>query len=116
MTICLSGLDVSWLNDPEKRLPPREKKERIDWSAKRSDNVASPFFMADINPYVNVAAREDQEITSRSQQREFEKRTGYVQVGDAYEGQISAENDAKRAEWKRIAESGHTTAPDWVQS
>jgi hypothetical protein len=113
MPVSLAGLDMSWLNDPANRLPPREEKPRTNWHAKRSDAVGAPFFMSDISPFVSVATRNSEEITSRSQLREYEKRTGLVQVGDAFEGKISAENDAQRAKWKALAE-GHTTAPEWV--
>jgi hypothetical protein len=103
MPISLSGLDLSWLQDPAKRLPPREKKQRTSFRHLRSD-VPSPMFMSDIAPFVNVATREGGEITSRSHLREFEKRSGLVQVGSDFgEGRIAAENEARKAEWERLA-------------
>lgn len=104
MPISLSGLKMPWLNDPAKRLPPSPPKQRINWSEGRAKNVATPYFMKDIAPFVNIATREGGEITSRSQLREFEKRTGLVQVGNDFgEGKIAAENEARKAEWERLA-------------
>lgn len=106
MPVSFSGLDLSWLNDPAKRLPPRTEKERIHWRAKQSEVIGRPYFMADITPFENVATREGGQITSRSQLREFEKRTGLVQVGSDFgDGKIAAENEAKKAEWERLAKT-----------
>jgi hypothetical protein len=106
MPISLAGLDMSWLKDPANRLPPRSKKpSRPNFKAKRSDKVASPYFMGDIKPFENVAVRDGGEITSRSQLREFEKRSGMRQVGNDFEpGSIAREHEAKKAEWERLSQ------------
>jgi hypothetical protein len=114
LPVSLAGLDLSFLKDPANRLPPAPRKQRINHRAKRSDKVASPYYFADAKPYVNVATKENLVISSRSQQREFEKRTGYVQVGnDIPIGSIAAENNAKKARWDELSK-GHTTSPEWV--
>jgi hypothetical protein len=105
MPVSLNGLDMSWLNDPANRLPPRAPKKRTNFRAKRSDTVASPYFMGDLTPFVNVAVRDGGEITSRSQLREFEKRSGMKQVGNDFEpGSIAKEHEAKKAEWERLSQ------------
>ncbi len=104
MPVSFTGLDLSWLSDPANRLPPSAPKKRTNFAAKRSTAVASPYFMGDITPFENVATRDGGEITSRSQLREFEKRTGMKQVGtDFGDGKIAAANEAKKAEWERLA-------------
>ncbi len=113
MPVSLAGLDLSWLKNPDNRLPPRVRPKRTNFTAKRSDTVASPYFMSDISPFVNVATREKLEIGSRSHLREFEKRTGLVQIGND-QGDIAGQNDAQRAKWKAAAE-GHATGPEWVE-
>jgi hypothetical protein len=102
MPVSLHGLDMSWLNDPANRLPPR-KVTRERRPNRRSD-LPSPNFMADIKPFVNVVTRDTHEISSRSQLREFEKRSGYRQVGNDFEpGSIARENEQKKAEMERLA-------------
>ncbi len=104
MPVSFTGLDLSWLNDPANRLPPRAPKKRTNFRAKRSTEVASPYFVGDIKPFVNVATRDFHEITSRSQLREFEKRSGMKQVGNDFEpGSIARDNEAKKAELERLA-------------
>jgi hypothetical protein len=103
MAVSLSGLDLSWLKDPAKRLPPAPKKKRPNYS-KRSKKVALPAFMGDITPFVNVVTKDFHEITSRSQLREFERSSGYRQVGNDFEpGSIAREHEQKKAEWERLA-------------
>jgi hypothetical protein len=103
MPVSLSGLDLSWLNDPANRLPPEPKKPRPNY-AKPAQNVATPYFIGDIKPFVNVVTRDLHEISSRSQLREFEKRSGYRQVGNDFEpGSIAKEKEAQKAEWERLA-------------
>lgn len=103
MPVSLSGLDLSWLKDPTKRLPPAPKKKRINFR-KRAENVSIPHFVADITPFVNVVTKDFHEITSRSQLREFERSSGYRQVGNDFEpGSIAREHEQKKAEWERLA-------------
>lgn len=103
MPVSLHGLDLSWLNDPANRLPPAPKKRRANY-AKRAENVSIPAFMSDIKPFVNVVTKDTHEITSRSQLREFEKRSGYRQVGNDFEpGSIAKERNEQKAEWERLA-------------
>lgn len=116
MTVSLSGLDMPWLKetrvqrgrfryDPETKavIPAAEFASKYPDRKKRG-SVAAPFFMNDIKPFVNIATREGGEITSRSQLREFEKRTNMRQVGNDFEtGSIAAANEAKKAEWERLA-------------
>ena len=105
MPVSLSGLDLSWLNDPANRLPPRPPKKRTNFKAKRSDKVASPLVMGDIKPFVNVANPEKtHEITSRSELRAFERSFGCYQVGNDFPvGSIAAKNEAKLKEREEIA-------------
>lgn len=127
MAVSLSGLDLSWLKKPAR---PKRGSFKFDakkgkvvtaqaWAktntrkSKRSDNVPLVNLMPDAAPYINVSTRTAMEITSRSQQREFEKRTGLVQVGNDFKGQWVKENNAKKANWKKLAK-GHATAPEWV--
>lgn len=105
MPISLSGLKMPWLNDPSKRLPPSPPKQRIDWSEGRAKNIATPYFVSDIKPFVNVANPErTEEITSRSQLRAFERSFGCHQVGNDFKpGEIAAKNEAKRAAREELA-------------
>ena len=103
MPVSMHGLDLSWMSDPANRLPPAPKKRRANY-AKRAENVATPYFVGDIKPFVNVVTKDFHEITSRSQLREFEKRSGYRQVGNDFEpGSIAREHEQKRAELERLA-------------
>lgn len=103
MPVSLTGLDLSFLKDPANRLPPRPPRKRTNFKRARSD-LPCPTFMADITPFVNVATRDGGEITSRSQLREFEKRSGMRQVGNDFEpGSIAKEREAQKAEWQRLA-------------
>ncbi len=103
MVVSLSGLDLSFLKDPANRLPARAKKRRENYS-KRDASVALPAFMNDIKPFLNVVTRETQEITSRSQLRDFERSSGYRQVGNDFEpGSIAKEHEEKKAEMERLA-------------
>lgn len=105
MPVSLAGLDLSWMNDPANRLPPAPKKKRVSFRHLRSD-VPSPHFMADIKPFVNVVERNPHEITSRSQLRAFEQRSGFRQVGNDFEpGSIAKEHERKKAEWERLAQT-----------
>jgi hypothetical protein len=102
MPVCLSGLDLSFLKDPANRLPPPEPKDPgPDFSAKRAEGIASPFFMPDIKPFVQVSTREPSVISSRTELRRFERATGLKQAGDIKPGTIAAENNAKKAELVR---------------
>jgi hypothetical protein len=103
MVISLSGLDLSWMKDPANRLPPSPKKKRVNY-AKRAENVSIPHFIGDIKPFLNVVTKEFHEISSRSQLREFERSSGYRQVGNDFEpGTIAREHEEKKAELERLA-------------
>ena len=78
--ISLIGLDLSWMRDPDKRLPPAPPRERVDHS-NRAENVATPHFMPDIGEFVCQAARSPALISSRGNLREFERRHGIERVG-----------------------------------
>ena len=72
----------------------------------RSENVATPYFMGDLKPFVNVVTRDTHEITSRSQLRNFERSTGFRQVGNDFEpGTIAREHEQKKAEWEAAAKT-----------
>lgn len=105
MPVSLSGLDLSWLKNPDNRLPPRAPKKRTNFKAKRSTAVASPLVMGDIRPFVNVANPEKtHEITSRSELRAFERSFGCYQVGNDFPvGTIAEKNEAKRAAREELA-------------
>lgn len=108
----MSGLDLSFLNDPANRLPDELKLRRAPIPRGERSDLPSPYFMGDITPFVNVASRETHEITSRSQLRAFERSSGMRQVGNDFQsGSIVAEHEAKAAEWKRHAE---TTDHGWI--
>ena len=92
MAVSFSGLDISFMRDNP--LPPRERKERPDFS-KRAENIAVPAFIADIKPFIANATRETVEITSRSQLRAYERANGIRQCGDFKPGQIIAEQNAR---------------------
>jgi hypothetical protein len=110
MTVTLSGLDLSWMNDPANRLPPAPPKPRID-HRKRAEGIAIPAFMPDIKPFVAHATKTPVEITSRSVLRRYEIGNGLKQAGDLPVGQIVKENRAKHdAEMKLIKEHGGTSA------
>lgn len=103
MKVSLSGLDLSFLKDPAKRLPPRQRKERINHAAKRSDTVAAPYFMADITPFIGVATTDREEISSRAQLREYENKHGIKQCGDYKPGEITGENNKRLEEIRKDA-------------
>lgn len=87
MVVSLHGLDLSWMKDPAKRLPPRPKKRRQNYS-NRAENVSIPYFVGDIKPFVSNATRDTVEITSRSQLRAYERSNGIRQCGDFKPGEI----------------------------
>jgi hypothetical protein len=103
MAISLSGLDLSFLRKnplPKQRGRPKKK---VSYAHLRS-NIASPSFMGDIKPFVNVASKDFHEITSRSQLRAFERSSGMRQVGNDFEpGSIAKGNEQKKAEMERLA-------------
>jgi hypothetical protein len=105
MAISLSGLDLSFMRAnplPKQRGRPKKK---VSFTHLRS-NVASPRFMSDIAPFVNVASADFHEITSRSQLRAFERSSGMRQVGNDFEpGSIAKANENKKAEWQRLAKT-----------
>ncbi len=106
MPVSFSGLDLSFLKDPANRLPPREKTRRPNYRAKRSDKVASPYFMGDIKAFHNVANNEkdDHVISSRSQLRAFERDFRCHQTGNDFPvGAIAEKNEAKRAAREELA-------------
>ena len=126
MTISLSGLNLPFLKNkaPERgrwRYDRNSKKfvtllewQRLNGGPSKRSSTPSPYFMPDVKPFVNVAARDTHEITSRSQLREFENQSGFVQVGNDFEtGSIAAENEAKKAEWERLSA---TVEHGWVDS
>lgn len=104
MAITLKGLDLSWMNDPANRLPPQERKERIDFS-NRAENVPIPYFLSDIEPFISVATKDTVEITSRSQLRAYERANGIKQCGEL-KGKIVPEQK------KRIAEASYVSPED----
>lgn len=100
MPICLSGLDLAFMKDNP--LPPRPPREqRPDFAAKRAEGIATPFFMPDIKPFVQVSTREPSVISSREQLRRFERSTGLRQAGDIKPGEIANEHNAKHADLAR---------------
>lgn len=113
MAVSLSGLDLSFLKDPAKRLPPRETKRRIDWRAKRSKKVASPFYMGDISEFVSPVGEQPELIGSRSALREHEKKHNVKQCGDFKPGEITTKNEALKAEREAIAKA-HATPAEWL--
>lgn len=110
MPVSLSGLDMSWLKDPEKRLPPRKKVKR-KLPDRRSTAVASPYVMGDIKPFVSPVGEDNEVISSRPQLREHEKKHNVVQTGNDFPvGSIGAKNEAKKA--KLIERAKFAT--EWV--
>lgn len=89
MTISLSGLDLSWLRDPAKRLPEAMKpKRRPSPRGPRSD-LPSPHFMPDVDRAYGGAWTsiiDGSQISSRSNWREHDKRNGVLQVDRDYWG------------------------------
>lgn len=82
MIISLSGLDMSWLKDPAKRLPEEMKSAHIRAERRgRSHQV-----MPDLNGAYAKGGFESPIdgtwISSRSQLREHNKRHGVIQSGD----------------------------------
>lgn len=105
MAVSFTGLDLDFLKDPANRLPPRPKLKKRRVADKRSTKVASPYFVGDITPFVNVANPErTHEITSRSQLRAFERDFKCHQVGNDFPiGTIAAKNEAKLAAREELA-------------
>ena len=105
MPVSFSGLDLSFLKDPANRLPPAPPKKRVRHVSKRSDVVAAPYFVGDIQPFVNVANNEKTHwISSRSELRAFERDFKCVQVGNDFKpGEIAAKNEKKRADLETLA-------------
>lgn len=106
MPICLSGLDLSFMRDnplPKDWGPAKEP--RPNFRAKHADGLATPYFMGDIAPFVNVANPERTEIiSSRSELRRFERSFGCHQTGNDFPvGTVAAKNEAKRAEREKLA-------------
>jgi hypothetical protein len=105
MPVSFTGLDLSFLNDPANRLPPGKPKERIDWSEGRAQNVATPYFIGDIKPFVANATREPVEITSRSALRRYERDNGLRQCGDYKPGEVIAAQNKRVQEATSISDA-----------
>ena len=78
MAISLSGLDMPWLKDSP--LPPKPKRKKV-FKAKRSD-LACPYVMGDIRPFVSPVGENPEVISSRSSLRAHERKHGVWQVGN----------------------------------
>lgn len=99
MPVSMSGLDLSWLKDPKKRLPPRPKQKPAQVPDKRAVGIAVPYFLRDeITPFVAHATKQSVEITSRSTLKRYERENELRQAGDIKPGTIVAENRKKQAE------------------
>ena len=88
MTISLSGLDMSWLNDPSKRLPDEHKQ-----SARRAERRGKSFnVLPDLDQVYGedgfISVIDGTRITSRAQLREHNKRHGVIQTGDVRGDQL----------------------------
>lgn len=111
MTISLRGLDLGFMK--ANPLPPREPKPRPDFS-NRAENIAIPYFVGDIAPFISIATRDPTLISSRSQLRAYERANDIRQCGDL-KGKIVPEQK-KRAEQQRAISEADKKAVDfkWV--
>lgn len=119
MAVSLSGLDLSFLkkNDSNGCRPGRYRMDKAtgesvpiaEWhrrnppSRKRS-NLASPYFMPDIAPFVNIARSDNEVISSRPQKQEMMKKHDLIECGDIKDGEIVANNFARKAHFESLAE------------
>jgi hypothetical protein len=98
MAVSFAGLDLSFLKDPAKRLPEEMKVRRKHRPrGPRSDAVASPYFVPDVDAVYGGAWQsivDGSEISSRSNWREHNKKNGVVDVGDRFWSNDG--DDAKR--------------------
>lgn len=103
MPVSFSGLDLSWLNDPANRLPPRKvKRKRLP--NKRSD-LPSPYVMGDIGEFISNATPTPTLIGSRSQLRAYERDNGIKQCGDFKKGEIISAQKKRWQEATSISEA-----------
>jgi hypothetical protein len=106
----MHGLDLSFMKTKESqdhiaRMRERHAEERRErqFRGKRSD-LKTPYFMADIQPFVSVATQDPVVISSRKQLRDYERAHNIRQVGDDIRAaDIIAENAAKKAQWEADA-------------
>jgi hypothetical protein len=105
MTICLSGLDLSFLKNsplPKKRGRP---KKRVDHTEKRS-SLPCPQYMPDIRPFVspvgdwgepNSKRKQPEVISSRKHLRDHVRAYDLIEAGNIKPGSIVKRNVAKKA-------------------
>jgi hypothetical protein len=90
MPISLSGLDLAFLENPDNRLPDEMKvRRKRQPRGPRSDCVASPYFMPDVDSAYGGSWKsiiDGTEISSRTNWREHNRRNGVVQVDPDYWG------------------------------
>ena len=89
MTVSLSGLDLSWMQDPANRLPEQMKTKRRPRPRGPRSDLPSPYFMPDVDsayggPWESIV--DGSEISSRSNWREHNRRNGVEQVDRDYWG------------------------------
>lgn len=83
-TICLSGLDMSFLKNSK---PIQLKKPKRDTRDLRSP-LGGPMLMKDIAEFVSVAGDKPERITSRSQLARHERSNNMRQCGNDLKGRI----------------------------
>ena len=116
--VSMSGLDLSFMKEPEKKKrgrPVKAKPKPSLWqeqmealranTARRPSNradVAASMLVQDIKPFVSPI--DGSEITSRSKLRAHEQRHGVKQAGDFKRGELIAKENKRVAETQRLAD------------
>lgn len=104
MSISFTGLDLDFLKDPANHLPPRPKVKKRRAPNKRSSTVQSPYFMADISPFISPVGEKPVVISSRKQLRDHEVAYNMRQSGNDFKpGSIASKNEAKRQAREELA-------------
>jgi hypothetical protein len=117
--ISMSGLDLSFLKEPEKKKRGRPRKQPVKAKSeyqrqmdeikaraasrpsKRAD-FGAPLVMQDIVPFISPI--DGTEITSRSKLKAHEQKHGVKQCGDYKPGEIIAKQKKRAAAEAKLAE------------
>ena len=115
MPVSLSGLDMSWLKNPDNRLPVEHRVRRKPQPKGPRSDLATPTVMSDIKPFISNATAEPTLITSRSGLRAYEAANGIKQCGDYKPGQVISEQNTRIKEATHVSEADKAAADfKWV--
>jgi hypothetical protein len=98
-TVCLSGLDLSFLKNSKPIILKRPKR-----GPDKSSPLGGPMIMSDIKEFVANATDKPELITSRSQLARYERSNNIRQVGNDLKGRIVADGKKRVARDRELVQ------------